>query len=123
VDSITKYPWSSYSEYFGKNGICDIKFALSLFSGDEKRAKESFEKFNVEENDDKCLDCEERIRIDDREATKIILEVAGAENTRLVQSYEKERRDIVIKALKIKGLSIRQIERLTGLSFVVIRKI
>jgi hypothetical protein len=29
----------------------------------------------------------------------------------------------VIKELKIKGLSIRQIERLTGISFGVIRKI
>jgi hypothetical protein len=123
VDRIKKYPWSSYSEYFGNNGICDTKFVLSLFSEDEKSAMELFEKFNVQGNDDKCLDYEERIRIDDREAMKIIMEVAGAENARQVQSYEKERRDKVIKKLKNKGLSIRQIERLTGISFGVIRKI
>jgi REP element-mobilizing transposase RayT len=39
VGSMIKYPWSSYNEYFGKNGICDISFVLSLFSESEKRAK------------------------------------------------------------------------------------
>jgi transposase len=51
------------------------------------------------------------------------MEEAGAENARQIQNYEKERRDKVIKRLKNKGLSIRQIERLTGISFAIIRRI
>ena len=123
VDRIKKYPWSSYSEYFENNGICDTKFVLSLFSEDEKSAMELFEKFNAQGNDDKCLDYEERIRINDEEAGRIILEETGVENTRQIQNYEKERRDKVIKSLKNKGLSIRQIERLTGISFAIIRRV
>jgi REP element-mobilizing transposase RayT len=42
VDSMTKYPWSSYKEYFSRNGICDIRFVLSLFSENEKKAKEPY---------------------------------------------------------------------------------
>jgi hypothetical protein len=84
---------------------------------------ELFEKFNARENDDKCLEYEKRIRIDDKEAMKIILEAAKVENAKQIQSFEKERRYKVIKELKSKGLSIRQIERLTGISFGVIRKI
>ena len=66
---------------------------------------------------------EERVRIDDTEATKIIIKVARVENTTQVQSLEKEKRDKIIEELKNRGLSIRQIERLTGVSFGIIRRI
>lgn len=69
---ITRYPWSSYNEYIGKSGICDKKFVLSLFAGDEKTAIKIFQEFNTQNNDDKCLDDEQRARIDDIEATSII---------------------------------------------------
>ncbi|AKL96079.1 transposase [Clostridium aceticum] len=122
-NDIRKYPWSSYNEYLTKNVICDTKFILSIFGKDEKKAIELFKKFNMEENNDKCFEYEERVKIDDTEATKIIIEVARVENTIQVQSIEKEMRDKVIKELKSRGLSIRQIERLTGVSFGVIRKL
>jgi REP element-mobilizing transposase RayT len=122
-NDIKEYPWSSYNEYLGKDGICDKKFALVFFADDEKGALELFKKFNSKENDDKCLDYEESIRIDDIEARKIIIKVAGIDDISQIRSFEKEKRDKVIKKLKNRGLSIRQIERLTGISFSVIRRI
>ena len=121
--NMAKYPWSSFNEYLGKNGICDTKFALSLFADEEKRAVELFQQFNREVNKDKCLEYEELARVDDIEATKKIIEVAGVENIIEIQNFEKEKRDKIIKELKNRGLSIRQIERLTGISFGVIRRI
>lgn len=120
---IAKYQWSSYNEYLGINSICDTKFALSFFADDEKIAIELFQRFNKEENKDKCLDYEEEARINDIEAAKIIIEVAGIENAMQIKSFEKEKRNKIIKQLKNRGLSIRQIERLTGISFGVIRNI
>ena len=122
-NDIRKYPWSSYNEYLAKNVMCDTKFILSIFSEDEKKAIELFKKFNVQENNGKCLEYEERVRIDDTEATKIIIKVARVENTTQVQSLEKEKRNKIIEELKNRGLSIRQIERLTGVSFGIIRRI
>lgn len=125
-NNISKYLWSSYNDYLGKNNICDTKFALSFFAGDEKKAVELFKKFNSEASKDKCLEYEEldRIdRIDDAEATKKIMTVAGVKSTKQVQNFEREKRDKIIKELKNRGLSIRQIERLTGISFGVIRRI
>ena len=122
-DDIKKYPWSSYNEYLVKDGICNRKLALGFFADDEKRALELFKSFNSKENDDKCLDYEESIRIDDIEAREIIIKVAGIDNIGQICSFEKEKRDKIIKKLKNKGLSIRQIERLTGVSFSVIRRI
>ncbi len=120
---ITKYPWSSYNEYLEGEGFCDTKFALSLFSTDKKSAVTLFEEFNAEENSDKCLEYEEIVRIDDKEAEKIIKKTAKVSNTSEIQNLEKEKRDKIIKKLKKRGLSIRQIERLTGISFGVIRRI
>jgi len=120
---ISKYPWSSYKEYLGMNGICDTKFALNFFADNEKKAIPLFHKFNMQENDDKCLESEDRIRINDEEAIKIIMEAVEVENLGQIQNMDKGKRDEVIKKLKDRGLSIRQIERLTGVSFGVIRKL
>lgn len=120
---IGKYPWSSYNEYIGTEDICDTKFALSQFSRDIKSAVSLFERFNAQENSDKCLEYEEKIRIDDIEASEIIKKVAGIKNLNKIQNFGKEKRNRMIKQFKNKGLSIRQIERLTGISFGVIRRI
>lgn len=122
VDKIIEYPWSSYNEYVAKKRMCDINFALDFFIGDEARKIEQFKKFNAQENKDKCLDYENRSRIDDREAKDIIMKLTGTENTKQIETYERGRRDKIIKDLKNKGLSIRQIERLTGVSFGIVRK-
>ncbi len=63
VDNIRSYPWSSYKEYFNRNGICDIGFGLSLFSENEKRAKELLDEFNHFENDDKLLNMRSELEL------------------------------------------------------------
>ncbi|MDD3841013.1 MAG: transposase [Clostridia bacterium] len=120
---IARYPWSSYNEYLGKKGICDTEFALSLFSHNEKRAISLFKEFNIQENDDECLEYKGPVRLNDEEATKMIIRIAGVQRPRQVQDFEKGKRNEVIKKLKDSGLSIRQIERLTGISFGIIRSI
>jgi len=122
-NNIGKYPWSSYNEYLIKNVICNTKFILSIFSEDKKKAIELFRKFNTQESNDQCLEYEERISIDDTDATKLILKLARVENIAQVQNLENKKRDNIIKELKNSGLSIRQIERLTGVSFAIIRRI
>ncbi len=107
----------------GKKEICDTKFILSLYSSDEKKAISLFKRFNIQENNDQCLEYEERVRMDDTEATEVIKEAAGVGDLREMQNLEKEKRNKVIKQLKDGRLSIRQIERLTGISFGVIRGI
>lgn len=45
--NISKYPWSSYNEYLGKENICDIKFALDFFADEKKRAVDLFKNLIV----------------------------------------------------------------------------
>ncbi len=121
ADDIGEYPWSSYNEYIGQADICATHFALSIFSDDIKTAIEQFSSFNKEENIDKCLDYEETKRLNDIEARELIKDIANIQNPNALQRFEKDKRDLVIKHLKNNGLSIRQIERLTGISYGLIR--
>lgn len=60
-------------------------------------------------------------RISDDDARKIIKKIAGCNSATELQLYSQEERNKCIKKMKNKGLSIRQISRLTGISFAIIR--
>jgi REP element-mobilizing transposase RayT len=120
---IQAYPWSSYREYTKKQEICDTQFALSLFSGDSKEALSLWEKFNQENNNEKCLEYDDGTRLNDLEAAELIQRITGVKIPTEIQTYEKQKRNAVIRKFKNRGLSIRQIARLTGISFGVIRGI
>lgn len=123
VKDIENYKWSSYKEYLGKSDLCSTKFALKFFSKDNAIAAKEFKRFNRRPNNDKCLEYKKTVRINEEAAKKYIIEVAKVENTMQVQKLEEKQRDMALKKLKDIGLSIRQIERLTGISFAKIRKV
>ena len=123
VKDIKNYPWSSYNEYLGEKNICDIDFILDIFSENRKKALLEFTKFNNQSNNDLCLDLKEHNRINDFEAEEIIKDITGFESPSHIQNISNVERDKIIKKLKSRGLSIRQIQRLTGVSFGVIRRI
>jgi len=123
VREIQTYPWSSYGEYTKKAEICDTRFALSLFSTKPKEALYLWEKFNQENNADQCLEYDDKTRLNDLEAAELIQNITGVKSPREIQNFDEYKRNNVIKKLKREGLSIRQLERLTGVSFGVIRSI
>ncbi|MDO9493426.1 transposase [Acetobacterium sp.] len=116
------YPWSSYREYFSDGGLCETRYILRLFSEDLATAKEQFESFNQAEENSQCLEIDEKKRWKDPEAIDLIKQLAGVMNLSDVQQLEKQKRNEVLISCKNEGLSIRQIERLTGISFGVVRK-
>ena len=86
--------------------------------------KGEFIEFNNEVNQDICLEIEDMyFRLSDKDAADIIKKISKCENTTEFQLIEKKQRDKYIKKLRQKGLSIRQISRLTGVSKGVIEKI
>ncbi len=119
VENIDEYKYSSYNEYIDeKSGLVDVGYALEMMG------KEEFIEFNNEKNDDVCLEIEDiSFRMSDKDASEIIKKISKCENTTEFQLIEQKQRDKYIKKLKQKGLSIRQISRLTGVSFAIVRKI
>lgn len=118
VKSIDDYRFSSYNDYIDEDiDIVDSDFAFSLIKKDE------FIAFNNEKNDDVCLDIDPKeFRINDSDARKIIRKISKCDNATEFQELSQEKRDRYIRKLKERGLSIRQISRLTGVSFAIVRK-
>ena len=77
-----------------------------------------------EETEDKCLDVDDLVfRLSDADAMKEIKKVSGCNDATEFQVLDQPQRDKYIKKLKKDGLSIRQISRLTGISFAIVRRL
>ena len=115
--SVSDYKYSSYNEYINEAIIIDKEFCYEIIS------KEDFMNFNKEICFDICLDIgENNFRLTDDEAKTIIQKVSQCKNVVDFQNLAIDKRDKYLKILRAKGLSIRQISRLTGVSFNVVRK-
>ena len=109
--SVDEYEFSSYNEYVEQKRIVDTDFCLGMI------AKEQFIEFNNEYNEDVCLDISENFcRLTDDEAMSIIQKISKCKTVSEIQLLEKKRRNILIQKSYQKGLSIRQISRITGIS-------
>jgi len=115
---IRTYKYSSYGEYIkGHSGMLEIDYVFSMID------KESFVRFNEEITDIKCFDVEnEGARLNDSDAMAILQKVSKCSNASEFQALEIAYRDQFLKELRRNGLSIRQISRLTGVSFGIVRK-
>ena len=114
--SASEYPWSSYSAYSSGNTFLDLSLIRGML-GDLS----SWEQFIHADNDVVCIESSTDTTKDDR-AREIMLRTIGTANGMLLQSYDREKRDAAIIALHKAGLSVRTIERLTGIGRGVIQK-
>jgi putative transposase len=120
---MAQYPWSSYREYIGSTGITDVDFALEIFSTDRVKAIELFKKYSKEEREEQCLETRETIRVPDEEVIAHMKQL-GIQTVSQLQGLEKKKRNEIIRAIKsIKGVSIRQVARIAGISRSVIGRI
>lgn len=123
AEDISTYKWSSYHEYLGNNGFSDKEFILELFDSDRRAAVSKFQKFHKTVETGKCLDLKEKIAIRDDEAIEIIKEALNISRAKDVQKLDVTERNNFLRELKAKGLSTRQISRLTGISRNIVLKV
>jgi REP element-mobilizing transposase RayT len=116
---VEDYPHSSYMEYFNENSIVDRKDVLDLMTMDE------FIGLHREAVDASCMDVTEKavLRVTDEQAKILIQKISKCENISDFQHLDPDQRNKYLKKLREKGLSIRQLSRLTGISFSVVRNI
>lgn len=122
VEEIGQYSWSSYNAYIHKDPLVDIDFALKMFAGNNEKAIVAFKKFNQLKTNERCLDVEEKKRLTDQEALEIIVKTCKLSSEDEWQNIDRTTRDKHLSRLKQKGLSVRQISRLTGLNRGVVLK-
>ena len=118
VEKCSDYKYSSYNEYNKDSSFVYRKFALELLSADK------FEEFHNFDDSYLHLDIEEKLklRVTDEEAKRIIINTAGLKSVEDYKELSRAEQIEHIAQLKERGLSIRQISELTGLSFGTIRK-
>ena len=114
-----EYPYSSYNEYVKIPYVVDTSFVFGYW--DLTR----FVEYHDQTIFDKCLDIEESastIRVTDEQAKAIIQKISKCTNVAEFQALDIPKRDNCLRALREQGLSSRQISRLTGTSFNIVRK-
>lgn len=116
-EKIAEYQYSSYHEYKKeKSSLIDTNFVFDIVD------KNSLMSFFEETNDDICLDISNTFRLNDEEAKEIIEKYSQCKTVAEFQRLDSKSRDEYIAIFKQNGLSIRQISRLTGISFGIVRK-
>ena len=112
------YSYSSFRELFSDNGLTDRKYINSLKSVDEWRDYINEESLRC------CMDIAEAnpLRLTEEQALTVFRKTTKCESSTAFQKLSLAKRDKMILKLKQKGLSVRQISRLTGLTYYIIQK-
>lgn len=112
------YAYSSYRDYLDQREWIDAERVQYWLHG------EQFEEFHKRGTDEVCMDIPEAvtIRLTEEAATSIMRTVTKCGSSAEFQGLDTDKKKKLIKRLKAKGLSIRQISRLTGETYYLIQK-
>lgn len=125
-DRAEKYKWSSCAAYYKADrnisAFPDTSQILAIIHKDRKTAVKMFRKFSEEDNEDRCLDWDGTRRIGESEARDIARTVMEGKPVTALQTMDTETRRKILSRLRNEGLSLRQISRITGLPFHIVRK-
>ena len=113
ICSAANYPWNSYSRYGETASFVDTSVFLDLLG-----SKEEYEAFIAAEYED-CPELEE-MNLGDEWAKSVIRQNLKVQSGTALQSFDLRSRNEALRRLKQKGLTIRQIERLTGINRIAI---
>ena len=125
LSSTCDYPWSSYRAYAGLKGavwpdLVSTRMGLELLGG--KRGVLDFHAF-VDYSSHCCDIGRGRRLVGDGEAMAVAVAVLEGVSPNAVGGLARSERDAAIRALRAAGLSVRQVERLTGVSRGVVASI
>jgi len=115
VKKLENYRYSSYCEYIGKRKFVDVQLSLEMLGKKEwiKAHEQLVEnRFQVEG----------RKKLSEEEIRQKILKNTDNIEPQRVGTLEKTERDKILQKLKGSGLSIREIERVTGISRGIVAK-
>jgi hypothetical protein len=127
VQKPEEHKWSSINAYYGNrqdpNRISETSFILSLLNQDPGKARQTFQEFMKQDNEDQCLEDEAKERKTDNEVKAEIEQLMSGEPIGKLQGMERAARNEILRKIKASdGVSLRQISRVTGLSVDIIYK-
>lgn len=122
VDNLEEYKWSSFNDYKkGESEFVDIKFILETISLNKEFAIKDFvELHNF--FDTEIFFPRDGKRKSEEEVRKEIVDFLNGKEPQIILTLTRTERNDILMGLRGIGLSIRQIERATGISRGVIQK-
>lgn len=124
IEKCSSYKWSSYSDYFSNKKTLKItdtdRFEKML------QSKKNFNRLLANSSfEHECLEIGYRKRfcLKDENAIEFIHNNLKISSCTLIKSFSQNKRNEIICELKNKGVSIRQIERLTGIGRGIIQAV
>ena len=127
VTKAENYTWSSCRVYYGEKeyppGLTQTSLILGMFAETTSQAIEGFRYYNDEKNEDYCLEDNSAKYLPDSEAISIMTKLNNNQVISTLSNMPKAERDLLLQGFKeIKGLSLRQIARLTGLGYQTVNR-
>ena len=115
---VEDYPFSSFAEYLHESTFVDTAFALSMIDCSE------FARFNNTPNSDTCMELVSPARraVTDTQAQVVIEKISHCKTITEFQELEEKKKERFIKKIYEKGVSVRQLSRLTGISKGMVEK-
>ena len=124
VEKIEDYPWSSWREYITESSTDTFCSTKAVFSRIPREDLEELVCMPLEECDQILdIDTDDCKSVSDSDVKAFLLKSQCIVNPLMVQSLEKTRRNGVLRSALSLGAGIRQLSRLTGVSFGVIQKL
>lgn len=115
IKELSDYKWSSYNEYVHReSGLADKEFVLEMINGTKE-----FEEFH-EKMEENIFIVDDKVKITDDGIRRNIIKKYGIEPN-IIGGMDKQKRNEILGELK-ESYSIRQLERVTGVSRGVIHK-
>lgn len=119
VDRASEYKWNNYLHYFNNEKLIEfpeLDYVLKIMSDNISSARDKMRNFVDSENKDLCLDIFDEIKYSDSDAKIIIESICNIEDAQDLKLLSNEEKKAYICELRFTyGLSIRQIQNLTGI--------
>ena len=118
------YEWSSYADYAGNgHGLVDTAIVLDMFSANSAKQAGLFKEFSELDDSGVFVDIDNVSRLTDDALREKVVQICGAKTVSEFQMMGNDEKTLALQAMRNSGMSMRQIVRLTGVSFGVVRKI
>ncbi len=112
----SEYLWSSYRRYADPMSFIDTAVLERILGNWENYAR-----FIDEDNNDHFMEYSSK-KNNEEWAKAVLKKTLDLTSGTIIKSYEKAQRDRALRRLKQEGLTIRQIERLTGIGRSIIQR-
>jgi len=127
VKNPEQYHWSSYNTYIQTQpdvfGLMDTDDVMGMFSSNQGKALDSFKKYHQSIAENANLNLESIEKVSDSKAIEILMTVFPIKNINDLYKLNNKKRDEGLKKLKWEfHLTIRQIERLTGINRGIVER-